>query len=512
MYNILNSVQDEPEVLKKLSENIKSYTNMTEKELQDKIKGIDKGLQKLEQKKEFIFDVYNEKDCSELVIISDDGKTIKSSDEPNFIIEDESLKEKIFSQLYFQEKQYSKEKKEYFNTNVKNICDNIEQDSILNFANERDSIEKKKVFSAMKVSARENGYMILNSLEECENGNDIDLKAVKIPEDKSIDFEDLKKIYKEFEIDYKDKNWTQMYVKDRNTGKEITDPQIEKMAKFASVWVGAAGTKWIADEELHGITYAFNEPSERIYNQLGELISNNMTETGMINTEAIYQTLSNDKYKHSEEIIRNLLMNRGSLKIVYDFYKMQNKDARLETRLSTSAMEFVMGVNREDLLKSEVEDIMQSIPDELETTDSSWERSGQGLKQEFGISQAQAEQLKKEQEAQQRRKNEEQKRREEKENEIKIANEKSSQNDKIKGKDVQKDIAESKITMLETQEQTQNMSNILEMKALQLRKQLGQQLTAEQEQMLNSYRMQRAEQREKRNQNKGNKMSHEMGR
>ena len=84
---------------------------MTEKELQDKIKGIDKGLQKLEQKEEFIFDVYNEKDCSELVIISDDGKTIKSSDDPNFIIEDECLKEKIFAQLYFQEKQKRRRKK-----------------------------------------------------------------------------------------------------------------------------------------------------------------------------------------------------------------------------------------------------------------------------------------------------------------------------------------------------------------------------------------------------------------
>lgn len=116
LYDILDSVKDEPNVLKKLSNAIVKYANMSDKELQKAIQGIDKDLKRAEQEKQFVIDVYNEKDCSELVIISDDGKTIKSSDDPSLIIENESLKEKILSQMYFQEKRVSKEG---FGNNVK---------------------------------------------------------------------------------------------------------------------------------------------------------------------------------------------------------------------------------------------------------------------------------------------------------------------------------------------------------------------------------------------------------
>ena len=108
LYDILNSVKDEPNVLKTLSNAIVKYANMSDKELQEAINVIDKDLKRTEQKKQFVLDVYNEKNCSELVIISDDGKTIKSSDDPSLVIENESLKEKILSQIYFQEKEFQK--------------------------------------------------------------------------------------------------------------------------------------------------------------------------------------------------------------------------------------------------------------------------------------------------------------------------------------------------------------------------------------------------------------------
>ena len=367
LHDVLDSVKEEPNVLKRLSDTIIKYANMSDKELQEQIEGIDQDLKQIEQKKQFIIDVYNSRDVSRLVSISDDGKTITTITEPKIIIEDEGLKEKILSQLYFQEKNVSKER---FGASARKICESIEQDNELSFGKTTPTVlDRKKKFSAMKVTARDEGYMILNSLDECESGENIPLRAVEIKNGEMISFQDLKSIYQKCAIDFKDKEWTQLYIKDRESGKEITDPQLVKMAKFASVWVGAAGTKWMADEELHGITYAFNEPSERLYNRLGELVGKYMTDNGMIDTQAIYEELSQDQYKHSEEIIRNILSNPANMSIVYEFYKMQNTEAKMETKLSKTSNEFVLGHTAEDFTNATVDEILEAIPD-LDSTDA----------------------------------------------------------------------------------------------------------------------------------------------
>ena len=362
LHDIFDSLKDEPDVLRKISDTIVRYSNMTPKELEEQIKGVNRELKQTEKEKQFVIDVYKSQDCSKLVSISKDG-TIQTTGNNPFIIKDENLKEKVLSQIYFKEKGYSKEA---FGKNVKRVCDNLEQDSDLSFGDEeRTALDRKKSLSAIKVMARENGYMLLNSLEECESGNIIPLEAVKAQKGEKVSFKDLKNIYQKFDIFYKDDDYSQLYVKDRRTGKEITDPQIKTMGKFAAIWGGVAGTKWMADEEIKGITYAFNEPSERIFNKLGELVGESMRENGTIDTEEIYKTISEDnKYKHSEEIARNLLFNPASLKIVYDFYRMQNDDARMETKLAKTTSEVIYDYSMEDsMVESKVEDVMKQIPD-----------------------------------------------------------------------------------------------------------------------------------------------------
>lgn len=359
LHDILESVKDEPIVLKKLSETIVKYANMTEKELAEQIKSIDKGLQQTEKKKQFVVDVYKSHDCSKLVEISDDG-IIRTTGENPFTIEDESLKEKIYAQLFFQEKQGTKSK---FEEKVSNFYKDNKTEFKFNKSTDT-PLARKKVFSAMKVTAREQGYAVLNSLEECESGENIQIQAVEAQKGKQISFQDLKSIYQKLDIFYKDDDYSQLYVKDRQTGKEITDPQLVAMGRFAAIWGTAAGTKWMADEEIKGITYAFNDSSERVFSKLGELIGKSMTQKGTIDTEAVYKEISGDSYKHSEEIARTLLLNPASVKIVYDFYKMQNDDAKLETRLAKSANLVLFGFSMEDsMVEDKTEDIMKSIPD-----------------------------------------------------------------------------------------------------------------------------------------------------
>ena len=482
LYDILNSVKDESTVFKKLSDSIKKYANLNEKELQEQIKIVDKNLRQTEEKKEFIVDIYNERDCDELVIVSDDGKTIKSSDNPSLVIEDENLKEKILSQLYFQEKGIAKED---FGRKTKAICDNIGEADRLDF-NERTTLEKKKIFSAMKVSVRDNGYAILNSSDECEKDEKLPLKTLPVNEGEAVNFNELRDVYRKVTVDFKDDSWTELIAIDRETGKQITDLQLSKMAKFAEIWVTAAGTKWYADEELHGITYAFNESSERIYNQLGELVSKSMQVDGSIDTQAIYDELSKDKYKYSEEIIRNLLSNRGNMKIVYDFYKMQNKGAKLETELAKTSNEFVLGVSRENMVINEVESIMQAIPEtNLDTKDGHI----QALRPEDGMAQSENERIKKDEEARTRTEQELVKYK----NETLETTDISQEIDKksISINDIKRNILTSKITESEKEQKEADIAKNQRKRLLFKRSREGVELSQEERLMLEEMERQR---------------------
>jgi len=83
----------------------------------------------------------------------------------------------------------------------------------------------------------------------------------------------------------------------------------------------------------------------------------------MINTQAIYDELAESKYKHSEEIIRTIMSNPTTMSIVYEFYKMQNTDAKMETKLPKTSGEFIFGYKADDFIKAQVEEILESIPD-----------------------------------------------------------------------------------------------------------------------------------------------------
>ena len=113
LQSIMESLKDEPDVLERVSETITRYLNMSEHDLQLQREEIDKGLKHVEQKKsvaEYIYKMSQLGACNQAVSISEDGKEIRTAQQPPFIIEDESLKEKILAQVYFEEMQMPKEK------------------------------------------------------------------------------------------------------------------------------------------------------------------------------------------------------------------------------------------------------------------------------------------------------------------------------------------------------------------------------------------------------------------
>lgn len=134
---------------------------------------------------------------------------------------------------------------------------------------------------------------------------------------------------------------------------------------------------------------------------------------------------------------------------------------------------------------------------------------GQGLQQEMGISQSQEEQLKQEQEDQIRREQEENAR-QEKEEQIKAENEKSTQGKKLGITDVKTAVRQGKVTTSETQKATNEMGDIYAIKRLQLRRQMGEQLTEEQLKQVEEYEKQK-EQRKQQHKTQRNTKGMSMG-
>ena len=207
---------------------------------------------------------------------------------------------------------------------------------------------------------------------------------------------------------------------------------------------------------------------------------------GSIDTQAIYDELSKDKYKYSEEIIRNLLSNRGNMKIVYDFYKMQNKGAKLETELAKTSNEFVLGVSRENMIIDEVESIMQAIP---ETNLDIKDGHIQALRPEDGMAQSENERIKKDEEARTRTEQELAKYK----NETLETTDISQEIDKksISINDIKRNILTSKITESEKKQKEADIAKNQRKRLLFKRSREGVELSQEERLMLEEMERQR---------------------
>ena len=170
--NILESVKDEPDALRKISKIIINYSKMSDKDLQQQVRKTNDSLRKMIQENQFIIDgVYEAPNCSKSVNISDEGKQIEFKGVPPLTIEDEMLKEKVLAQIFFQEGDVSKEEyegriKEFLETGNTEFRFSTNADNVL---------ARKKEFAAMKVTASKMHYRVNNSLADCEAGDSIQL-------------------------------------------------------------------------------------------------------------------------------------------------------------------------------------------------------------------------------------------------------------------------------------------------------------------------------------------------
>lgn len=222
---ILENIKDDIVLSKGIEDTIANFGSMIPEQLQEEIKRIDKGLSALDHKKEFLDKLYTQDDYTQIVSISNDGKIHPKANE-RITINNETLQEKILSGLYFQERNFTLDDKKAFAERVANKCQNLDKSSTVNFTPKGKSpIEKKKTLSAMKFAAKQKGYLVLNSLAECEQVDSIELSAIKTPTEKEpLSFEDLKKVYEAYTIDYEEdvnKQWKMVVKKEIQMNEQI---------------------------------------------------------------------------------------------------------------------------------------------------------------------------------------------------------------------------------------------------------------------------------------------------
>ena len=141
-----------------------------------------------------------------------------------------------------------------------------------------------------------------------------------------LEFGDLKDLFLKYEPLYND-DFSICKMVDRENNEEITDKKLEIMAKFASMWVGCAGTKLMVDEVQPGITYAFNDGSSLVYDYLITGCCNQLESTGMIDFDSFSDSdmlkCGYSKYKHAGSIIDMIFKTSGRREILFNYCNMQ---------------------------------------------------------------------------------------------------------------------------------------------------------------------------------------------
>lgn len=177
-----------------------------------------------------------------------------------------------------------------------------------------------------------------------------------------ISFEKLEEFAKKYTLEYDDN--MQYHVVDRKTGVEVTSEKAKTALTFASLWLGCAGVKYRANDEINGLSYAFNEGSQLVYDFLKkrcieDLENNRKIDFSKINENEMKKA-SYDSYKYTYEILWKLLRNPASRKIVEDYFLLQTPYFKSNFVNSNVNMRNVVNGNP-NAINSELEEMFEEV-------------------------------------------------------------------------------------------------------------------------------------------------------
>lgn len=375
---IMKSVEDDVTVSIRIDALIEKYLQLDSQKYQQEVNSLEKKLSDQDRVNQNLNQItFGKSSISDLfgVATTATGKVVLFTKQlPQIIVENDELKETILAQTL--QKEMGGKDSDEFNNFKNQIKDNLFNDKDKTISLDCSDVDTaRKKLCAIKKIAKKNGYTILEDLSDVTPNEIIQIEPIKSPQESKqcLSFADLKKIVTHLSIQQDENNYKDMVAVNRKTRAKIQDPKLSYMAKFGAMWLSAAGSKYLREEEIHGITYAFNDGSERVFNDIMEIAQQNLRETGTIDAEYIIEKIEADneadtdydkeesdnreKYKHAGKIVRKLFDNEWKRNVFVGFVSSITPDSLMETENSRNKY----GINLTDYHASQVEDLVEGM-------------------------------------------------------------------------------------------------------------------------------------------------------
>ena len=345
---LLKVVADDKEITREIIDILKDKIKLDDKELQEEKKKIQL-FEKKQKEKTKVFNLLTQnKLSSSQFAIDSDGRIfyINESNIQVAIEEDEELYTQIYGILFTEV--YGK------NIDMDRYVENLQRNNKLSLPTDISPKIKRIFFSGLKMKAREKGIEILNSYNDLDN-NMINLSFVS----KNVGFKDLIKYIENFELKPKnEESFNGEYiVVNKATNKQVENDEICTNVKFAYLWLSTYQHQ-VEDEKIPGITDAFSDENERLYNELLEKMSINIRNNGNINPEELYAFAENHNNSRMETIVGTILKNPLSYEWVYSFVKQKNRRIPMQAEREKSYMEQQIETYDEEMMKMDATDIV----------------------------------------------------------------------------------------------------------------------------------------------------------
>lgn len=327
--SILNEVADNREIFAQVNSLLKRELFMNDQQLKQEKENIKlydehaviKGkLIDLSEKNALTRDMFVLERSGKIEYEQEDG-TLKD------ITNDEDLCTIIYALFY--DRIYKIDMEEYLD---KVINDNMS----VEFAPNVDPAKKFIFLAKMKLVAADRGIKILNTFQELQNINSLNVTMVN----KIFTFNDLKTLLERYDytpLDPEDIR-SKYVVIDKKTNQNIKDVTIINGVKVAYMWLSTYQHRFV-DESIPGMSDSFSDTNEELFNELMEILIDNVEKKGEMDIRGIYSYASKHKNSRMLKIIEIILRNPESYENMYSFVSARTQERSPQVQKERSYIE-----------------------------------------------------------------------------------------------------------------------------------------------------------------------------
>ncbi len=341
---VYNAVNNDEILYNNVIKYIKKCLTLSNNELFNEKINVNKNLRNANSNCKILKDI-NDDNLSNFEINKETQQIFYKS-KPPILIEDNLEKEHILSKLYnktmFNEGGTNYEK---YKTKIIEICKknyNLWTSNALQ-TNDKDRYLSLMRFAYFKHIARQQDYIVLNSLEDYKKDViNLDIVNIAKSETSLVSVFDLKKIYNKLDLGTKDNH---VVVIDKETNEEITDERLCNCFLFIKSWIKANSDSYKQKTKADYFEEAFSVENTKLYYTLSRIMKKCLQEKGTYNIKELYEELKPYEFNNIKEKLCVLFENQHRNEIMYQFYKMQCPRIKKELELPKLANETFYGEN-----------------------------------------------------------------------------------------------------------------------------------------------------------------------